>query len=239
LSANGVTLLFVSHDIETVRKICSEALYLSRGIMLSFGAAKHVCMDYERDLFGASKAAEASSGSDEPDAPGLEDGTLDPELLNTNEKTYGDGRAQILDVVITNKHRKKINVLEPGADLIVSYRASFLAPADRPIFGMMITNREGVCVFGTNTACHRLSSRHYTVGDEVSVEFHLTNNLGPGVYYLTCGIHSSESNDGLIYLQRRMDVMILKSVMHDDMIVGGTANLHPRIGGVDDEERAQ
>jgi len=100
------------------------------------------------------------------------------------------------------------------------------------VFGMMIVNREGICVFGTNTEGDSLSSRHYTRDDEVRIEFHLSNNLGPGVYYLTCGIHSSEDNDGLIYLQRRMDVIILKSVMDDSSCIGGTANLYPRVSEV-------
>ena len=239
LSDSGVTLLFVSHDIETVRKICSEALYLSRGKMLGIGAAKDVCIDYERDLFGAAKGAEASSGErvDDHDARSSAQGKLDPELLVTNEKMYGDGRAQILDVAITNKLRKRINVLDPSAEFIVTYRVTFLASAIFPIFGMMVTNREGVCVFGTNTEGHPLSLRHYTIGDEVRIEFQLFNNLGPGVYYLTCGIHSGENNDGLIYLQRRMDVMIFKSVMHDGLRVGGTANLYPRIEEVEKSEQ--
>ena len=229
LRDSGVTLLFVSHDIETVRKICSEALYLSRGKISGIGAAKDVCIDYERDLFGATNGAETLSGAVDQDVRSSDQGTLDPELLNTNEKTYGDGRAQILDVAITNKYRQKVNVLEPGAKLIVSYRSIFLASVAYPVFGIMITNREGVCVFGTNTDGHPLSLRHYMSNDEVRIEFHLLNNLGPGVYYLTCGIHSADHDNGLIYLQRRMDVMIFKSVMHDGLRVGGTANLYPRI----------
>lgn len=239
LSDSGVTLLFVSHDIETVRKICSRALYISRGLMLGIGASKHICIDYERDLFGAAKGVEASSGVDDHDACSSAQGTLDSDLLVTNEKVYGDGRAQILDVAITNKYQQKINVIEPSEELVVSYRVKFQASSVCPIFGMMITNREGVCVFGTNTEGHPLSSRHYTGGDGVRIEFHLNNNLGPGVYYLTCGIHSGENSDGLIYLQRRMDVLIFKSVMHGGLRVGGTANLYPRIKEVDIEESVQ
>ena len=237
LSDSGVTLLFVSHDIETVRKICSDAAYLNHGMVLGVGPAKDVCIEYERDLFGAAKGSEASRIANEGDASSSSFGSLDPELLVTNEKTYGDGRAQILDVGVVNKYGQKINVLEPGVELRVSYRAKFLASSVRPIFGMMITNREGVCVFGTNTESHSLSARQYNAGDEVRVEFRLSNNLGPGIYYLTCGIHSGENNDGLIYLQRRMDVMIFKSIKDDGLLVGGTANLYPRIEVVDSCEQ--
>ena len=229
LSDSGVTLLFVSHDIETVRKICHDAIYLSRGMMIGFGSAKHICIDYERDLFGTAKDAEASSGSSGHDGRSVEQGKLDPELMHADEKIYGDGRAQIIDVAITNKYRQKINVVEPGMEIKVSYRAKFLSSVASPVFGMMITNREGVCIFGTNTEGHSSSARNYAIGNEVCIEFNLFNNLGPGIYYLTCGIHSGDNDDGLIYLQRRMDVLIFKSLMHDGQLVGGAANLYPEI----------
>jgi len=231
LSDNGATLLFVSHDLETVKKICGEALYLRQGMMQGFGSAKSICMDYERDLFGATNVAEELLEDDTQKIDESLHGLLDPELLNANEKVYGDGRAQIVDIIVLNRHRQRINVLEPSIGLIISYRVKFRDAAVCPVFGMMITNREGICVFGTNTEGHSLSSRHYASGDEICLEFHLTNNLGPGVYYLTCGIHSSKDNDGMVYLQRRMDVMILKSVMQDGLCVGGMANLYPKIEG--------
>jgi len=224
LSDNGVTLLFVSHDIEAVRKICKEALYLSRGLVLASGMAKDVCIHYERNLFGAAKGGKIS-----PQEAVNDQGTLDPDLLITNEQIYGDGRAHILDIAVTNEYRKKINVLYPSAKIIISYRAIFLASAVRPIFGMMITNREGICVFGTNSLGHSISQRGYLNGDEVTIEFSLTNNLGPGIYYLTCGIHSNENSEGLVYLQRRMDALIFKTVMHEGIRIGGTVNLYPKI----------
>ncbi len=235
LSESGVTLLFVSHSIETVRKICSKALYLSCGKVCRIGTAKNVCIEYERDLFGASKGSEVSLKDDGGISVAVEP-KLDPELLVTNEKIYGDGRAQIFDISIKNKCQQKINVLDPGIGFVISYRASFSALVAYPIFGMMITNREGVCVFGTNTDGHPLSLRYYVAGEKVMVAFHLTNNLGPGVYYLTCGIHSCDSNNGLVYLQRRMDALILKSDARDGECVGGTAHLHPRVEEFDVQE---
>jgi len=224
LSNAGVTLLFVSHDMETVKKVCSEALYLARGAAIEFGAAKQVCISYERDLFGASKTAETTQAEMPVDAA-----ELDQDLLQTNEKTYGDGRAQIIDVVITNQHLQRTNILVPNATYLFSYRAAFSAPVALPIFGIMITNREGVCIFGTNTQYHSVSKRSFTEGDEVRIEFHVTNHLGPGIYYLTCGIHTTDHSDGLIYVQRRMDVLIFKVNLDHGTQISGVANLNPRI----------
>lgn len=229
LSDAGVTLLFVSHDMETVKKICSEALYLVRGYAIEFGAAKQVCISYERDLFGASREVESTQTEALVDSAEMGLAVLDQVLLQTNEKTYGDGRAQIIDVAITNQHQQRTNILVPNAPYVFSYRVTFSAPVALPVFGIMITNREGVCIFGANTQNHPVSRRSFAEGDEVRIEFHLTNHLGPGIFYLTCGVHTPDHSDGLIYLQRRMDVLIFKVGSDHDTLIGGVANLNPRI----------
>jgi lipopolysaccharide transport system ATP-binding protein len=234
LSDTGVTLLFVSHDMETVKKICSEALYLARGSAIDYGVAKQVCTSYERDLFGASRKAETTQAKALADPAELDLAVLDIDLLQTDEKTYGDGRAHIIDVAITNQHQQRTNILAPGACYVLSYRVVFSAPVAQPVFGMMITNREGVCIFGANTQKHSISRRHFEEGDEVRIEFHITNHLGPGIFYLTCGIHSPDHCEGLIYVQRRMDVLIFKVGSDDSLSVGGIANLNPRIEVVEE-----
>lgn len=228
LSQSGVTFLFVSHDTETIKKICGAAIYLNQGLVHELGSAKHVCTEYERNLFGASAEREAPDDSKEraiADNPPR----IDPELLAYNEKIYGDGRATILDIALTNKSQQRTNLLQSGMEFVVSYRVCFAESVAQPIFGMMITNREGICIFGANTEGQALSRRDYLPGDEVLITFCLTNNLGPGIYYLTCGAHSDDHADGLVYLQRRMDALILKSLGRDGEIVGGTAQLYPRI----------
>ena len=44
---SGATVLFVSHSVEQVRKICKKALWLSNGEMKMFGDAEMVCQAYE------------------------------------------------------------------------------------------------------------------------------------------------------------------------------------------------
>ncbi|WP_221032919.1 ABC transporter ATP-binding protein [Actomonas aquatica] len=44
----GVSLLFVSHDLATVRSVCSRALWLKDGRTAAWGDAKTVCREYEK-----------------------------------------------------------------------------------------------------------------------------------------------------------------------------------------------
>lgn len=224
----GLTLLFVSHDTEAVRKVCSKAIYLKNGSIDAIGSAKEICMHYEKDLFGGStKFAQGTSSSETPVAQGQ----IDSDLIKTNEKSYGDGRAEIRNISIKNEQGGNSNVINPRDKIFISYEVDFFSESEKPIFGMMITNKEGVSVFGTNTTDTPPSTRHYGVGDKIKIEFQLDNNLAPGIYYLTCGVHSAtDGNNGeLIYLHRRMDALIFKCTAAPTSRIGGTANLYPEI----------
>ncbi len=45
---HGTTILFVSHSIDQVQKICSKIVWLEQGNMKCFGDAKVICDEYRR-----------------------------------------------------------------------------------------------------------------------------------------------------------------------------------------------
>lgn len=46
LKANGVTILFVSHSPEQVKRFCNKAIWIDNGEVKEYGAASHVCDKY-------------------------------------------------------------------------------------------------------------------------------------------------------------------------------------------------
>lgn len=50
LLSGGTTLLFVSHDVEQVRKLCKKAVWLHKGQVKMIGDADEVCACYERSV---------------------------------------------------------------------------------------------------------------------------------------------------------------------------------------------
>ena len=48
--SEGVTLLFVSHSIEEVKRLCSHALWLEKGKVRQMGASKEVCEAYMKRM---------------------------------------------------------------------------------------------------------------------------------------------------------------------------------------------
>ncbi|MCC8191761.1 MAG: ABC transporter ATP-binding protein [Ruminococcus sp.] len=57
---NGTTLLFVSHNMKTVRAMCDKALWLNKGEVVMQGDIKEVCDEYEAAI-GERKAKEKAA----------------------------------------------------------------------------------------------------------------------------------------------------------------------------------
>ena len=46
--AGGTTLLYVSHNIDSVKELCTHALWLDQGRVRSAGEVNEVCDEYEK-----------------------------------------------------------------------------------------------------------------------------------------------------------------------------------------------
>ena len=47
MMSGGTTVLFVSHELEQIRKVCSKVVWLEHGTVKAFGPAKEICDQYE------------------------------------------------------------------------------------------------------------------------------------------------------------------------------------------------
>lgn len=54
---SGVTVLFVSHSVEQVRRICNRAIILDKGTLVADGPVADICTLYEEKFIGLDKVA--------------------------------------------------------------------------------------------------------------------------------------------------------------------------------------
>ena len=206
----GTTLLLVTHDVETVKKICNKALYLRAGGQAGFGAAKAVCDAYEKDLFGGSRKRLPGAGAAAPAAP-----HLDPALLTNCEVSYGDDRAAIGSVWLESRDGQKSNVFGCNDPLVIKYRVHFNAAASGVVFAFMIKTKEGVALCGSDTAHMPKILKHaFEAGDTAEIRFEVGNAFVPGTYYLNCGVRDDEGETS-VFLHRRVDTALFR-VRFDD-----------------------
>lgn len=219
--ASGTTLLFVSHDTETIKRNCNRAIWLHDGKVELDGASKPVCDAYEKYIFGGASRKTGGIPAEE------QHGYIDKSLVESGsgiETMYGDGNAEIIEFAIRNTRGELVNVVPEKEAFSINYCVRFFTEAVDVCFGMMIKTVDGACVYATNTTKTRYV-RDFSAGDTATVTFNLQNNLAPGTYYLNCGTnHMTE--EGRVFLHRRVDVAIFRILDNGADITMGFAHLH-------------
>ena len=181
----GTTLLFVSHDVETVKKLCDKAVFLRQGSVAGFGLAKQVCDEYEEFLFGGGRKHHASIEGEKE----LSGAAYDPGLSADCKIVYGNGRAVIKNVRLEDPSGQIVNVVPTGTDLSVRFEVLITADdIEAPCANIQVKTTDGVVVYGVNTDHLHVKGFELSSGREYQAGFELCNFLAPGIYFITCGV---------------------------------------------------
>lgn len=200
----GTTLLFVSHDIECVKRICNKALFIKDGLVSGFGQAKTVCDMYEKALFGGARPKLGNAGVAAV-GPAVDEG-----LISDCEVSYGDGRADIESIWLERSGGSRANVFGSQDTMILKYRVRFNEVVSGVAFAFMIKTRDGVALFGTDSShMPDINSRTFHPGETVVASFELANAFAPGTYYVNFGVRD-DSVEVPVFLHRRVDSVLFR-----------------------------
>lgn len=171
----GTTLLFVSHSAEAIKTLCDRAILLEHGELLRDDAPDAV-MDYYNGLIAARRAdheirqSRAAAGG-----------------VTTRS---GSAEATIGSVELFAKG-VPASAVRSGDAVTIRIEIGTNSAIPELTAGILIRDRLGNDVFGTNTY-HLGSSRHDVgAGEALAVEFEIPAlDLGVGSYSLTAALHA-------------------------------------------------
>ena len=96
LLESGVTILFVSHDVSSVRTYCNRAIWLANGGLRQIGDVKEVTSRYLEDLFGGNNVTDVGSTVQiEVSQPVAKGSSQVQDLTTEGFKRWGSGEAVI------------------------------------------------------------------------------------------------------------------------------------------------
>lgn len=162
----GVTIVLVTHDIETTKRLCDEAHVLEKGKLVQSGATEAVCNWYVARMLSGENVPEC-----QPHQP----------YRHGNQQALIES-CQLLDAEIQPTDRTWI-----GSSYSLSVKLRFARDIQRPVLGFYLRDRFGTELFGTNTdnAGMELSGQ---AGSEVTVQFRFGMHVRPGTYSLCIGL---------------------------------------------------
>lgn len=224
LKASGITLLFVSHDVTSVKLLCDRAILLHQGQMLKIGDPKEVVNEYIRVNSKSDdtiqKVIAPASSEPEPEPQGGLDFDESKGSSNSSEEyRYGNRAAAIYDFGVYDDQGNLIEgSIQNDQNIEIRLKIEFGESVKNPVAGFYIKDRRGIELYSGNT--HYLNSPlgPQQAGTVVQVSFKQVISLAPGEYSLSLGL--SEFVDGeSTPLDRRYEAAKL-TIMCDQTIIG-------------------
>ena len=186
----GVTIVFVSHDTNMILGLCDRAIYLDRGRLMSDGPPKDVVHAY---LLNVAERLTAADGTDGNVTTFHAVGAVEREG-GRDDKRFGSFQAVITSFGVENGEGHASEKLISGEPARFRMNVHFDTVVDDPIFGLLLKNRFGVEIFGTNTMLRKQATGRFEHDQTAEVVFDLPLHLGAGIYSASFAVHTVDGH---------------------------------------------
>lgn len=168
LKRKNVTVLFVSHDLALVKRLSDRAILMVAGRVEAEGRPSDVINRY------VGMVLERRGGREQAESEGP-----------AGSFRHGDGASRLTEVQLLDGRGRPSRTVRSGERVIVRVRARFLREVEEPIFGILIRNRVGMDVFGTNTKLEGKQLGRFRAGEELELDLAFDCLLAQQEYTLT------------------------------------------------------
>lgn len=205
---NGVTMLFVSHDMGAINSLCQKCAYIESGKLVDFDKVSKVVGQYVRkthlqmnqdlksrfgDINGqaANSRSEAEGGRHGADflrIPDIRVSTTDEARYAEGATRYGDGGARILDVKLLNSQRQLTDQIDLRENFYIQVSIRFDKAFPTFAVGYSIRDPRGLHLIGTGTTFEKRKLPNVDAGETYVVEIRGANPLNHGLYTISIGV---------------------------------------------------
>lgn len=190
----GTALIFVSHNMEAVRRVCDRGLVMYRGKNIFQGSAGAAVIAYS----DAVRQAARSSQAEAPQEGGLAERVM----------TFD---AEIGLVTLYNQANEPITVVRSGERVRVAVDVCFHKDVQQPIFSFTIRTVDGRIVYDTTTRWRQMETPNFRAGERCRVAYDLELPLLEGEFELGVDVIANDFSHYYDRLERAMSFWVQAS----------------------------
>jgi lipopolysaccharide transport system ATP-binding protein len=217
----GATILFVSHDVGSVRTLCERAIWLDKGRMMELGDVFPVTGRYMEFMFKDEETeednlreeittqqqatssecdtqlaiAQGVSVSTVPAVFASATATLEESLDARPVTHWGSHKGMILSAAVRDEHgvRKDVHAWGTMLDVVIEVRVPMDISREHLSIAFSIKDLKGTDLIVSTT--HDFETRHLPDKERFSVSFRLINPLVTGKYLLVAAVENRQYRD--------------------------------------------
>ena len=205
----GCTILFVSHAMDQILRLCDRSILLDEGELMFHGASALAIQGFNQ-LIGVADAELAATrvrvretlargGMFEQHTTDRTTGEMTPldsflENFQTEKLTaYPPNGAEIGSAEILTMDGRRVNLLRPGKRYRCVYQVKFMTTAYLVRFGGLIRTRSGIDLGGAWSATQAVERIASVAPDDIAdIDFEFECRLHPGDYQISLSVFARD-----------------------------------------------
>ena len=178
INNSNTTVLFVSHDIGSVKALCENAMFINQGKMELYGESGDVAERYFSEKFELLQCNTNNNISIERNL----DYSNEEFNKTSSFQRIQNGKATFTNIVLLDKNHKIINLAQFGRTVILRYYVEVFEDIHNLTFAFHIRDRNGVELIYDDTVLNSKQVISVQAGESLIVDWEFTINLQASGY---------------------------------------------------------
>jgi lipopolysaccharide transport system ATP-binding protein len=199
-------VLFVSHDLSTIQKLCDQVIWMDHGRIRLVDEPKTVVEAYMKFMFGVGEAAPMPATQAVPvDQQQAVDGIPQVGQLSRSSAgvSYPRHGVELLGMWVENAAGELVSSVQLDQPFTICYGLRFDRAVDRPVFGVRVATVRGELLVATNTVMMDRPTGSYQPGQVEVIRWPIKAGLTVAEYFISCGV--STVDEPYQFLMREVD----------------------------------
>lgn len=192
VSKQGRTVLFVSHNMGSVKSLCTQGILLKNGLIAETGSIKEVV-----EAYIAASSTRIQSG-----------------IVPEGFASYDTGEASIRQIHLLNRKGQSSKDVFYQSPIHIRLHLEIYKELKDVIIDIRITSREGIELTHSMNKYEEMEQLSFKPGS-YQCNISLQNSLQPGNYSVTAGIHYGNGST-INYLENILDFTVLNTTEEGD-----------------------
>ncbi len=215
--AQGRTILFVTHGLDTIIRYCNRGIVIDEGKMVFDDSPKMAVDAFKKVLSG--NFYEEKKSNEEKSIQTAENSLPLKEYFDRHIEldTYGNGKATIIDYGILDQNNNPSAILDYNSTFKIVLKVNFSEDISDPIFAFTLKDAKGLEITGTNSLMKHVKTGTFQAGDTSTITFTQKANLQLGKYALSLGCVSINET-GVEVFSRIYDAILFEVIGSAQMV---------------------